>query len=109
LNEDHEALNKEWQRRLESISAQITRIPGVTTTYSVPDIANHVPHMSIKWDPAHISLDPRDASKALRSGKPSIVLESNPNGLGMNSFMLQPGQDKIIADHLVQLFRAHSA
>src|SRR5580692_770020 len=66
LKEDHEALNKEWQRRLESISAQITRIPGVTTTYSVPDVANHVPHMSIKWDPSHISLDPRDASKALR-------------------------------------------
>jgi len=109
LKEDHEALNKEWQRRLESISAQITRIPGVTTTYSVPDIANHVPHMSIKWDPAHISLDPRDASKTLRGGKPSIVVESNPSGLGMNSFMLQPGQETIIADHLVQLFRAHSA
>src|SRR5580692_10396757 len=66
LKEDHEALNKEWQRRLESISAQITRIPGVTTTYSVPDVANHVPHMNIKWDPSHISLDPRDASKTLR-------------------------------------------
>jgi uncharacterized pyridoxal phosphate-dependent enzyme len=109
LKEDHEALNKEWQRRLESISAQITRIPGVTTTYSVPDVANHVPHMDIIWDPSHISLDPRDASKALRGGKPSIVLESNPNGLAMNSFMLQPGEEKIIADHLVQLFRAHSA
>jgi uncharacterized pyridoxal phosphate-dependent enzyme len=109
LNEDHEALNKEWQRRLESISAQITRIPGVTTTYSVPDVANHVPHMDIKWDPSRISLDPRDAYKALRGGEPSIVLASNPNGLGMNSFMLQPGEEKIIADHLVQLFRAHSA
>jgi uncharacterized pyridoxal phosphate-dependent enzyme len=109
LKEDHEALNKEWQRRLESISAQITRIPGVTTTYSVPDIANHVPHMSIKWDPSHISLDPKDASKTLRGGKPSIVLESSPNGLGMNSFMLKPGEEKIIAEHLVQLFRAHSA
>jgi uncharacterized pyridoxal phosphate-dependent enzyme len=109
LNEDHEALNKEWQRRLESISAQITRIPGVTTAYSVPDVANHVPHMDIKWDPSHISLDPKEAYKTLRGGEPSIVLASNPNGLGMNSFMLQPGEEKIIADHLVQLFRAHSA
>src|SRR5882724_7553828 len=108
LKEDHEALNKEWQRRLESISARITRIPGVTTAYSVPDVANHVPHMDIKWDVTHISLDPKDASKQLRSGKPSIVIESHTNGLGMNSFMLQPGEEKIIADHLVQLFRAHS-
>jgi len=50
LKEDHEALNKEWQRRLEEISAHITKIPGVTTGYSVPDIANHVPHMEITWD-----------------------------------------------------------
>ena len=109
LKEDHEALNKEWQRRLESISAQVTRIPGVTTAYSVPDVANHVPHMDIKWDPSRIALDPKDASKQLRGGKPSIVLESNPNGLAMNSFMLQPGEEKIIADHLVELFRGHSA
>jgi len=109
LKEDHQALNKEWQRRLEAISAQVTRIPGVTTAYSVPDVANHVPHMDIQWDASHIKLDPKDASKQLRSGKPSIVLESRPDGLGMNSFMLQPGEEKIIAEHLVQLLRAHSA
>ena len=109
LKEDHEALNKEWQRRLEAISAQVTRIPGVTTAYSVPDVANHVPHMDIQWDTSHIKLDPKDASKQLRSGKPSIVLESRPDGLGMNSFMLQPGEERIIAEHLVQLLRAHSA
>jgi len=109
LKEDHQALNKEWQRRLEAISAQVTRIPGVTTAYSVPDVANHVPHMDIQWDASHIKLDPKDASKQLRSGKPCIVLESRPDGLGMNSFMLQPGEEKIIAEHLVQLLRAHSA
>jgi uncharacterized pyridoxal phosphate-dependent enzyme len=109
LKEDHEALNKEWQRRLESISTQITRIPGVTTAFSVPDVANHVPHMSINWDAGSIKLDPKDASKQLRGGKPSIVVESHANGLGMNSFMLQPGEEKIIAEHLVQLFRAHTA
>jgi len=45
----------------------------------------------------------------LRSGKPSIVLERTSTGLGMNSFMLQPGEEKVIAEHLVQLLRAHSA
>ena len=109
LKEDHEALNKEWQRRLESISAQITRVPGVTTSYSVPDIANHVPHMQIVWDQTKVKLDPKDASKQLRAGNPSIVIESHKTGLGMNSFMLQPGEDKVIAQHLAKLFRANSA
>jgi uncharacterized pyridoxal phosphate-dependent enzyme len=109
LKEDHDALTKEWWHRLDAISAEITKIPGVSTAFNVPDIANHVPHMAINWDPRRISLSPQDASKQLRSGKPSIVLERNNNGLGMNSFMLQPGEEKIIADHLVALFRAHAA
>jgi len=109
LNEDHEALNKEWWGRLDAISSEITRVPGVTTTFNVPDVANHVPHMDIFWDPRKISLAPREAAAALRSGKPSIVLGSSEHGLGMNSFMLKPGEDKIIATQLLQLFKSHPA
>jgi L-seryl-tRNA(Ser) seleniumtransferase len=109
LKEDHDALTKEWWRRLDYVSGEITRVPGITTAFSVPDVANHVPHMEINWDPRRISLSAQDASKQLRGGKPSIVLGRRESGLGMNSFMLQPGEEKIIAEHLVQLFRAHSA
>ncbi len=109
LREDHEALTKEWWRRLDSISAEISRVPGVSTSFSVPDIANHVPHLEIHWDPRHISLEPRDAAQQLRGGKPSIILATNESGLQMNSFMLQPGEEKTIAERLAQLFRAHAA
>jgi uncharacterized pyridoxal phosphate-dependent enzyme len=109
LKEDHEALTKEWWRRLDTVSGEVSRVAGVSTAFSVPDIANHVPHMEINWDPRRIALTPQDASKQLKSGKPSIVIERTANGLGMNSFMLQPGEEKIVAERLVQLFRAHSA
>jgi L-seryl-tRNA(Ser) seleniumtransferase len=109
LNEDHEALTQEWWKRLDTISQQITRVEGVTTAYFVPDIANHVPHMQINWDPRRISLVPRAASDMLRKSKPSIVIESTEIGLAMNSFMLQPGEERIVADQLVQLFRGHHA
>jgi len=109
LKEDHDALTKEWWRRLDTISAEITRVPGVSASFSVPDIANHVPHMEINWDPRHISLSGDDAAKQLRGGKPAIVLARTENGLGMNSFMLQPGEEKIVADRLTQLFRDHPA
>lgn len=109
LNEDHAALEKEWWRRLDTISAELTRVPGVATSFNVPDVANHVPHMQIFWDPRKISLSPHDAANALRKGKPSIVLGSSENGLGMNSFMLKPDEEKIIAAQLVQLFKSHTA
>jgi len=110
LAEDHDALAKEWQARLQGISQQITKVPGVRTSFFVPDIANHVPHMQITWD-SKIALTPEQISKMLKSSKPSIVMgggEGKP-GLAMNSFMLQPGEDKIVAEQLVKLFREHSA
>src|SRR5690242_17065020 len=73
LKEDHDALSREWQSRLEPISRELTKVPGVSTEFFTPDIANHVPHMSIAWD-SRVNLDPKDASKLLRSSKPSIVL-----------------------------------
>jgi seryl-tRNA(Sec) selenium transferase len=109
LKEDHDALEKEWWRRLDFVSGEVTKILGVSTAFNVPDVANHVPHMLINWDPRRINLSAQDASKQLRSGKPSIVLERTATGLGMNSFMLQPGEEKVIAEHLIQLLRAHSA
>ena len=111
LKEDHDALNKEWQQRLQLISAKICALPSVTTTYFVPDMANHVPHMEIKWDPQRIKLTPGEANAALRHGTPSIVLATGErrDALSMNSFMLQPGEDAIIADRLYQVLKAHSA
>src|ERR1700704_1332300 len=111
LNEDHDALNKEWQRRLDFISAQVTKIPGVTTSFPAPEIANHVPHMRIILDPAKISLTPKEVSQRLKDSKPSIVMSVGEDGeaLSMNSFMLQPGEEKIIAENLVILFKSHSA
>src|SRR5438445_178281 len=111
LKEDHEALNKEWQRRLDFISGEVTKIAGVTTSFPTPEIANHVPHMHIKWDPAHIALTPREAGAALRGATPSVVLSSGEHGeaLSMNSFMLQPGEEKIIARELVKVLKSHAA
>src|SRR6266496_783450 len=108
LSEDHAALSKEWQRRLDAISSEITRVPGVTTSFFTPDGANHVPHMKISWN-QKVALTVQDAHNALRNGKPAIVLDSSESALSMNSFMLQPGEEKIIAAQLVQLFKAHSA
>ena len=110
LREDHDALANEWQKRLDGIARELAKIPGVTTAFFTPDIANHVPHMQITWD-SRIAVTPNDISKSLRQGKPSIVIsggEEQP-GLVMCSFMLQPGEDKIVAQQLSRVLREHAA
>jgi L-seryl-tRNA(Ser) seleniumtransferase len=109
LNEDHDALWKDWQSQLEYISGKITGVSGVSTTFFVPDIANHVPHMEITREDKDIPLTPRQVSQILRESNPSIVMaagDERPN-LPMCSFMLQPEEYKIVADKLVKIFREH--
>ena len=75
----------------------------------MPTVINgHVPYIQISWDPRRI-LSAEDASEQLRGVKPSLVLKTSGNGLGGCSFMLQPGEEKIIAERLVQLFHVHAA
>lgn len=110
LKEDHDALANEWQARLDGIAKQLAKIPGVSTSFFTPDIANHVPHMQITWD-SKISATSEEISKLMRSGKPAIVIavgEDRP-GLEMNSFMLQPGEAKIVGEQLSRVLREHSA
>jgi L-seryl-tRNA(Ser) seleniumtransferase len=110
LKEDHDALAREWQSRLERISNELTKIPGVSTEFFTPDIANHVPHMRISWD-GRVPLEPKEVSKMLRNSKPAIAIgggEGKP-GLSLCSFMLQPGEDKIVAERLAHILKEHSA
>src|SRR5208282_5572812 len=111
LKEDHEALNKEWQRRLEVISAEVNKVRGVTTKFWTPDVANHVPHLDVGWDKQHIALTPEQVATGLRAGKPAIVVASaeHPEVISMNSFMLQPGEERIIADTLSAYLKTHSS
>jgi len=109
LAEDHDALAREWQQRLDTVSKQIAKVPGVSTSFFTPDLANHVPHMQITWD-AKISLTVPQATQILRNGSPPIAVgggEGRP-GLAINSFMLQPGEERIVGEQLVKLFRDHA-
>ena len=113
LAEDHDALLQEYWRRLDYISQEVTRIHGVSTAFhfNPKQIANHTVSMQIFWDPRHISIGAREVSDQLKSGKPSIVLGGGgrgSDGVGLSAWMLQPGEEKIIAERMVEILRAHS-
>src|SRR5579864_2958608 len=57
--------------------AVVKGIPSVRTETVVPKIANHDPHLLIRFDPEVTGVTTDQIVEALRSGKPSIEL--NPN------------------------------
>ena len=119
LNQDQEKLAQEWAAKLDYVAKQLRKFDGVTTAYYVPPMANHVPAMQIAWDPRKFALTSREATHYLRSGNPAIAMWSGGPGASetmeddyyvtMSSFMLQPGEERIVATRLKQMFQAHRA
>jgi len=111
LNTDHEKQTREWWDRLHYISKHLRTIPGVYTADFVPAIANHVPTMRVEWDTQKVALTSAEARKFLDSGDPAVKVGGGPGGnsISLVSFMLKPGEERLIASRLKEMFKAHKA
>lgn len=107
LNLDHEKEWRELERRAQTIVKAVSNIPTVQTEIVVPEIANHVPHVHIRWDAARLGLTPAEAKRRLREGDPSIeVTPSSDDVLVVNPWMLEPGETEIVARRLREVLRS---
>jgi len=112
LSHTEESMQGDYQKRADLIAAAVKGIPSVKTETVVPRIANHVPHLLIRFDPAVIGKTTGQIVEELRSGTPSIELNPNTgqkpnqgipadaNTLVVGVWMLQPGEDEIVAQRI---------
>jgi L-seryl-tRNA(Ser) seleniumtransferase len=113
LAQDEDTLQKEFRDRAERIAEKMKGIPSVETRISVPPVANHVAHLAITYDPNRIKLTGKEVAEKLREGTPRIQLnpgtgvpssshglESSVNTIIVGVWMLQPGEDLIVARRL---------
>jgi uncharacterized pyridoxal phosphate-dependent enzyme len=110
IKRDHGAEWKEWERRCKTIMDAASSVKGVKCEIQVPEIANHVPHIHITWDREQIKLTPREVAKQLREGDPAI--EPTPGGndrLVFTVWMLEQGQDKIVARRVKEILKSAKA
>ncbi len=108
LSQTEESMQGDYQKRVDLIAHTVKGVPSVTTETVVPKIANHVPHLLIRFDPAVTGVTTREVVTALREGTPSIELNPNTghkpnqgipsdaNTLVVGVWMLQPGEDAIV-------------
>jgi L-seryl-tRNA(Ser) seleniumtransferase len=97
---DHTAELREFEKRAETIRRSATAVSGVTADVFVPEVANHVPHLRISWDAAGKGITAADVVEALRDGDPSIGSRAEGNALVVGVWMMQPGDDKVVARRL---------
>jgi L-seryl-tRNA(Ser) seleniumtransferase len=99
IKRDHAKEWKMWEDRIAIIDNAIKPVPGVTTQVFVPAIDNHVPSLRVSWDTAKVKITKEKLAENLRMGEPSIeVISWEPDSMiRMNVFMLQNGEDRIVA------------
>lgn len=99
MKKDHKAEWKDWEKQIGTVVDSVRDLPSITTETYVPAIANHVPHLAIRWDQEKIKMSPKEVMKQLRAGEPSI--EANPatddKQLVIGVWTLQPGEAQIVA------------
>ena len=112
LSHTEESMQGDYQKRVDLIADAVKGIPSVRTETVVPKIANHVPHLLIRFDPAVTGVTTAQIVQTLRTGTPSIELNPNTgqkpnqgipadaNTLVVGVWMLQPGEDAIVGQRI---------
>jgi uncharacterized pyridoxal phosphate-dependent enzyme len=126
LATDQEKQWKEWEAGIELVRNAVRSIDGISTEVRVNPLGNHTPSLRITWDDTKIKLTGADLQNNLRFGNPSIeagfsglpmfngqATPPPPGSKGRNSvsvtvWMMQPGEEKIVARRLREEFEKAS-
>jgi hypothetical protein len=118
VKRDHEAEWKTWLSWLDTISKRVSTIDGVTTAVREPNgLSNRSPVLMISWDPSKLHITDEEVAEDLARNKPRIALgtggvrgkgQPDPatNALSITPWMMQPGEDKIVADRIYDVLAA---
>jgi L-seryl-tRNA(Ser) seleniumtransferase len=105
LKADHEAVQRELESRVAEMRKKLDTISGLSTERLFPPIANCVPHLLVSWDESASRLSAGDVIRQLRDGEPSIAVSGyGPRKLKISVWMMRPGEHRIVAKRLTEIF-----
>jgi D-glucosaminate-6-phosphate ammonia-lyase len=108
VNRDHAADLKLWHAMMQSIARDLKRLKPVTAEVYVPPYpgAHPVPYLRVKWDHASMPISYEECAKRLREGEPRIEVNAAAEELTLASYMLNPGEERIVGWRLGEVLAA---
>lgn len=118
LKQDDAAMEAEFRQRAARIAKHLSVVPTVQTQIFIPEVANHVPHLLITYDQSRITITGAEVMQKMRGGTPRIELNPStggapasaglpggPNTIVVGVWMLQPGEDMVVAKRLREVLQ----
>ncbi len=103
LQRNHKEEWELWENQIQLISDSATSVDGVESEIHVPPHANHVPSLRLRWDHDKVKITPEEARKKLKEGHPSIATVGNKEMIGITTWMMVPGQERIVAQRVKEV------
>jgi uncharacterized pyridoxal phosphate-dependent enzyme len=113
LTQTDEGMERESRERMAAIIGLVKDIPSVQTSIMVPELANHVPHLMINFDPKVVGASAHELQLRLRTASPCIEINphtgsksssqgvpAQPNALVVTTFLLNPGEEFIVGQQI---------
>jgi hypothetical protein len=106
---DHDGEQRMWRSWLETIEARLKPLPVTRFEYLQPaDLSNRSTRLRIHWDARKLGITGEEVVARLDGGTPRIKVESGSgrrpagadNTLTIMPYMMDPGEDRIVADAL---------
>jgi uncharacterized pyridoxal phosphate-dependent enzyme len=109
---DHAAEQKQWLAWMQHIADRVKGLPSLTAEVlpAQEDLSNRCATLHVRWDANKINITGTELAARLDAGTPRITLAGaqgqRPNmmesAIGVTSYMLAAGEEKIIADALYE-------
>ena len=109
LEKDHQKEWALWESQIKLIHDAAASVPGVTTEIHIPPIANHVPSLRITWDRKKVKITGPEIRDALRNGHPSIETMGGEESLDITTWMMVPGEERIVASRVADVLQRASS
>jgi uncharacterized pyridoxal phosphate-dependent enzyme len=100
---DHAAEWSFWKSQVDHVKTVLDGVPGVQTGYVPKEVTNHVPRLWVQWDEKAFNFSREECFRALQEGEPSIVALRTPLGVTIVTWMMEPGEEKIVAQRLKEV------
>ena len=106
IKRNHKAEWKEWERRLEVITEAVQDFDSVTTSIRQSTRSNVAPVLQINWDVERVGSSGTEVASQLSAGEPRIELNGNANGISIMPYMMEEGEDEIVAARLGEVLNS---
>ena len=97
-------------RQLQTIADLLAETPAVDCQFITPEVANHFPHLLLRWDETALQLTSTELARELRLGPPPIatgrVHGTGTAGCLISAINLKPGEERLVGNRIKEIIVA---